>query len=185
MAAAVLFGAASCAKEDISSSIANGEQVEVTFTANLPELGTRAYGDGLTAKNLQYFVYEKNGNDLTQLNALCGTAGFTNRVAKVNLALIKGMTYVITFWADNNDAPYTFDGQTVSINYTNGNATNVNANDEKLDAFFGTKEFNPSVDTDTNVELRRPFAQPDGRDEKYRGCHPCPLARDALRKPAS
>ena len=158
MAAAVLLGAASCGKEDTTSSV-DGEQVEVTFTANLPELGTRAYGDGLTATNLQYFVYEKTDNGLTELSALRGETGFTKRVAKVNLALIKGMTYVITFWADNNDAPYTFDGQTVSINYTNGNATNVNANDEKLDAFFGTKEFNPSVDTDTNVELRRPFAQ--------------------------
>ena len=158
MAVAVLF-TTSCAKEDITSSIANGETVEVTFTANLPELGTRAYGDGLTATNLQYFVYEKTDNGLTELSALRGKTGFTKRVAKVNLALIKGMTYVITFWADNNDAPYTFDGQTVSINYTNENVTNVNANDEKLDAFFGTKEFNPSVDTDTNVELRRPFAQ--------------------------
>ena len=44
MAAAVLFGAASCVKEDISSSLAGGE-VEITFTANLADLGTRAIGD--------------------------------------------------------------------------------------------------------------------------------------------
>ena len=153
MAVAVLF-TTSCAKEDISSSIANGETVEVTFTANLPELGTRAYGDGLTATNLQYYVYEKTDNGLTELRDLRGTAGFTNRVAKVNLALIKGMTYTITFWADNNAAPYTFYGQTVTIDYSA-----VAANNENLDAFYGTKEFNPSVDTDTNVNLRRPFAQ--------------------------
>ncbi len=155
MAAAVLFGAASCTKEDISSSlVGNGQTVEVTFTANLPELGTRAYGDGLTAKTLQYFVYEKIGqNELKKLDALCGTTGIHGS-ATVNLALIKGMTYVITFWADNNNAPYSFDGKKVTIDYTA-----VDANDEELDAFYGTKEFNPSVDTDTNVELRRPFAQ--------------------------
>ncbi len=155
MAAAVLFGAASCTKEDISSSlVGNGQTVEVTFTANLPELGTRAYGDGLTAKTLQYFVYEKIGqNEFKKLDALCGTTGIEGS-ATVNLALIKGMTYVITFWADNNNAPYSFDGKKVTIDYTA-----VDANDEELDAFYGTKEFNPSVDTDTTVELRRPFAQ--------------------------
>ena len=158
MAAAVLFGAASCAKEDISSSIANGEQVEVTFTANLPELGTRAYGDGLTATNLQYYVYEKRSDGrLVELSDLCEKKGQAiSGSTTVRLALIKGMTYVITFWADNNNAPYTFDGQTVSIDYT----TNpVKANNEELDAFYGTKEFKPSVDTDTEVKLRRPFAQ--------------------------
>ena len=44
MAAAVLL-TASCAKEDISSTIGGGE-VEVTFTANLAGLGTRAIADG-------------------------------------------------------------------------------------------------------------------------------------------
>ena len=154
MAVAVLF-TASCAKEDISSSIAGGE-ANVTFTVDLPELGTRAYGDGLTATNLQYYVYEKlSDGSLKKLNELCQTDGQAiSGSTTVSLALIKGMNYVITFWADNNAAPYTFDGQTVRIDYTN-----VNANDEKLDAFYGTKEFNPSEDTDTRVELRRPFAQ--------------------------
>ena len=57
MAVAVLF-TTSCAKEDISSSIANGEQVEVTFTANLTSLGTRTYGDGAQVNTLRYFVFD-------------------------------------------------------------------------------------------------------------------------------
>ena len=58
MAVAVLF-TASCAKEDISSSIAGGE-ANVTFTVDLPELGTRAnnYGDGSQATTLRYYVYD-------------------------------------------------------------------------------------------------------------------------------
>ena len=155
MAVAVLF-TTSCAKEDISSSIANGETVEVTFTANLPELGTRTYGDGLTANNLKYYVYEQNADGTrTLLPQLCNEDGvYIKGSTTVNLALIKGMTYTITFWAANENAPYDFNGQTVTIDYSE-----VTANNENLDAFYGTKEFNPSVDTDTNVELRRPFAQ--------------------------
>ena len=155
MAVAVLF-TTSCAKEDISSSIANGETVEVTFTANLPELGTRAYGDGLTATNLQYYVYEKRSDGrLVELSDLCQKNGQAIiGSTTVRLALIKGMTYVITFWAANENAPYDFNGQYVTIDYSA-----VAANNENLDAFYGTKEFNPSVDTDTNVNLRRPFAQ--------------------------
>ena len=153
MAVAVLF-TASCAKEDISSTIGGGE-VEMTFTVDLPELGTRAYGDGLTATKLKYYVYEKRSDSsLVELRDLCQTSGQTiNGSTTVRLALIKGMNYVITFWAANDAAPYAFDGQNVDITYP------VAANAESLDAFYGTKEFNPSVDTDTRVELRRPFAQ--------------------------
>ena len=156
MAVAVLF-TASCAKEDISSSIVgNGEAVEVTFSANLPELGTR-YGEGESATNLQYFVYEKNADGtLTKLQDLCNTEAVINGSTTVHLVLIKGMTYCITFWADNTAAPYSFDGQKVTIDYTQ-----VKANDEKLDAFFGVvPSFNPADVNGTQVvELRRPFAQ--------------------------
>ena len=158
MAAAVLFGAASCAKEDISSSLAGGE-VEVTFTANLPELGTRAYGDGKSATNLQYYVYEQNTDGtLTPLPQLCEVNGVgISGSATVNLALIKGMTYTITFWAANNNAePYHFNGKEVNITYP------VAANAESLDAFYGVvTNFNPATATndDTKVDLVRPFAQ--------------------------
>ena len=62
MAVAVLF-TASCAKEDISSSIGGGE-VEVTFTANLAGLGTRAddktIGLGKHINVVYLGVYEHN-----------------------------------------------------------------------------------------------------------------------------
>ena len=106
MAVAVLF-TASCAKEDISSSIAGGE-VEVTFTANLQDLGSRAYGDAEEITTLRYYVFDKDGKPLAGLNtdntitAAAGTKFFS-----VPLVLIKGMTYKILFWADNGGDFYT------------------------------------------------------------------------------
>ena len=153
MAVAVLF-TASCAKEDISSSIGGGE-VEVTFTANLPELGTRAYGEAGHITTLHYFVYDQNGtlldfdgdgNSTTTIKA--------NQPAKVNLPLIKGMTYKLAFWADNGS--YNIANNVVSVNYGA-------ANNDSLDAFYALiEEFDPAKAEDqhkTSVTLNRPFAQ--------------------------
>ena len=156
MAAVIFFGAVSCAKEDISSSLAGGE-VEVTFTANLPELGTRAYGDGLNATLLRYYVYDANGAELEQLR---GVATTTNRTFSFTLPLIKGMTYDFVLWADKNvgdvDNPqgfYQFDGKIATINY------NGEANNNDRDAFCGFVDGFDPVRHDPHFELHRPFAQ--------------------------
>ena len=155
MAVAILL-TASCAKEEISTSIAGGE-VEVSFTANLADLGTRAYGDGTKANKLRYFVYDK-ANNQQPLSALCGEAPVNNGVATVHLVLIKGMTYELTFWADNSGLPYDFDGKVVTVDYNE-----VIANVEERDAFYAyIPEFNPANPEHkhkTNVTLTRPFAQ--------------------------
>ena len=153
MAVAVLF-TASCAKEDISSSIAGGE-VEVTFTANLPELGTRAYGDGDHITTLHYFVYDQNGTLLDFDGEGNSTTPISATVpAKVNLPLIKGMTYKLAFWADKN--AYNINGDVVTVEYGN-------ANDDTIDAFYALiEEFDPAKAEDqhkTSVTLNRPFAQ--------------------------
>ena len=125
MAVAVLL-TASCAKEEISSSIGGGE-VEVTFTASLPQLGTRAeYGTGAKVNTLRYYVYD--GNEY--LSELSGEEDIAVGVpTTVNLVLLKGMKYNITLWADCNKL-YNFDGQVVTVDYDN-----VVANDEERDAF--------------------------------------------------
>ena len=156
MAVAVLF-TTSCAKEDISSSIANGETVEVTFTANLPELGTRAetYGKGLHANKLFYNVYE-HGSD-TLLTALCGTETSSTGKFYVTIPMIKGMKYDIVFWAQNADCGYyTLEGKKVNVIY-NGK----DANDDTRDAFFYyVNEFDPTNPAGKDdVKLYRPFAQ--------------------------
>ena len=161
MAVAVLF-TASCAKEDISSSIGGGE-VEVTFTANFPELGTRTeYGTGAKVNTLRYYVYDSEGNALDGLNtnntitAADGTKHFT-----VNLVLIKGMTYNILFWADSNSGHYSV-GDNGIISVVNTDEHKINANDESRDAFYAAvKGFNPANATaeNTKIDLYRPFAQ--------------------------
>ena len=153
MAVAVLL-TASCAKEDIRSSIGGGE-VEVTFTANLQDLGSRAYGDGSEVNTLRFSVYDAvSGEKLTQL---CGEKSpiSASTPTTVNLVLLKGMKYNITFWADCNKL-YNFDGQVVTVDYDN-----VVANDEERDAFYAyVKEFDPAdANADTTIELYRPFAQ--------------------------
>ena len=178
VAAAVLFGAASCAKEDISSSIANGETVEVTFTANLPELGTRAIGEGESARTLKFFVYEYQNDEVigTYLSAVkiytadneVGTNVITSdsKFFNFSLSLIKGMKYNIVFWADKGtDSPYSVvEENGVPTGVISANYSNVDANDDTLDAFFGTlKEFDPAAaDAQARareIKLYRPFAQ--------------------------
>ena len=158
MAVAVLF-TASCAKEDISSSIGGGE-VEMTFTVDLPELGTRAntYGNGANATLLRYYVFDAaNG---AELEALRGTATRTSGNFTFTLPLLKGMKYHIALWADKNigtaDVPkgfYAFDGKVVTVNY-------VDANDNDRDAFYHYEpNFDPTDPRTTTFTLYRPFAQ--------------------------
>ena len=148
MAVAIICGTVSCAKEDISSSLAGGE-VEVTFTANLPELGTRAYGDGANANLLRYWVYDAaNGNlleDLSDQEPGSGTFTFT-------LPLIKGMTYDFVLWADKDGLYNVNDEGIVTVDY-------ANANNNDRDAFYGfVKGFDPLKST-PKFTLIRPFAQ--------------------------
>ena len=157
MAVAIIFGAVSCAKEDISSSLAGGE-VEVTFTANLPELGTRAYGEAERVNTLRYYVYDNNGTLLEGLsNTTTGVNIEVGKTTTVNLVLIKGMTYNILFWADSNNGYYSIGNGVVSLT----DIGNINANDESRDAFYAAvKGFNPAdANADTTIELYRPFAQ--------------------------
>ena len=178
MAVAVLF-TTSCAKEDISSSIANGETVEVTFTANLPELGTRAIiGEGEYATTLKFFVYEYQNDEVigTYLPAVklytaddeVGTNVITsdNKFFNFSLSLIKGMKYNIVFWADKGtDSPYSVvEENGIPTGVISADYSNVNANDDTLDAFFGAlKNFDPAAaDAQARareIKLYRPFAQ--------------------------
>ncbi len=163
MAVAVLF-TASCAKEDISSSIGGGE-VEVTFTANLPELGTRAYADGTNANILYYNVYDAATDTLLQVS---GSKELdADKLFIVNIPMLKGMTYDIVFWAENKDGGYyTLNGKEITVNFENGKK---DANDNKRDAFYAYVEnFDPTAaNADTTIELYRPFGQLNAATNDY------------------
>ncbi|MBQ7311105.1 MAG: hypothetical protein IJW88_06220, partial [Alistipes sp.] len=163
IAVAVLF-TASCAKEDISSSIGGGE-VEVTFSANLPELGTRAYADGTNAGILYYNVYDAATNEALPLisGSVKGSKVFT-----VNIPMLKGMTYDIVFWAqkEGNDY-YTLDGKELTVKF---DANKKNANDNDRDAFYAYVDgFKPDTaqNEDTQISLYRPFGQLNAATSDY------------------
>ncbi len=151
-ASAMLFTA--CSDEAVNAPV-EGESL-VTITTQLPaDLGTRTFGDGTTATNLTYAVYEAGQTDPRIIST--DEVTFSGLTATVNLRLANGKKYDIVFWADAPDAPYTFDAdaQTVNINY-NGITSNL----EKLDAFFANEK-NLQVNGTINktIQLKRPFAQ--------------------------
>ncbi|MGM9801962.1 MAG: DUF6562 domain-containing protein [Candidatus Limisoma sp.] len=149
-ASAMLFTA--CSDEAVNAPV-EGESL-VTITAQLPaDLGTRAFGDGTTATNLTYAVYEAGQTD----PRITGNATFVDLKTTVKLRLANGKKYDLVFWADAADAPYTFNAasQTVSINYDG-----VTSNLENRDAFFAHEDallVNGTINK--TIKLKRPFAQ--------------------------
>ena len=147
MAAAVL--ATSCAKE--LQDVATGDAT-VTFAVGTPEIATRAYSDGTTATELQYAVYDANGNYLQDLTG----SKEINISTTVELKLTTGNTYSVAFWADSQAAPYNVDFTTksVSVDYAG-----IKSNEENLDAFYAWYTFTVTGAQTETIELRRPFAQ--------------------------
>lgn len=156
-AAALAVLALGCNKEQVAvDGTPDGEEVGVTFTAELPGMQTKAIGDGLTAKNLIVEVYEdETGAAGTHIAALHQTATFTALKADVKFSLVKGKTYHFIFWAQADNAPYTLDAaaKTVAISYAG------EANDESRDAFYAVKTLKVQGPATEPVQLKRPFAQ--------------------------
>lgn len=157
LAAALAVLALGCNKEQVAvDGTPDGEEVGVTFTAELPGMQTKAIGDGLTAKNLTVEVYEdETGAAGTNIVALHQTATFTALKADVKFNLVKGKTYHFIFWAQADNAPYTLDAaaKTVAISYAG------EANDESRDAFYAVKTLKVQGPATEPVQLKRPFAQ--------------------------
>lgn len=161
IAAAALL-VTSC-NDEMDNGLKTGDDGTVTFTAQLPsEMGTRAFADGLTAKHLQYAVYEAGQSTPLKVfgdeTTVVGEAEMNNLKQTVSLKLTTGKTYDVIFWAADNSAkkPYTFDPltQTVKITYTN-----VYSNNDICDAFFKKETITVSGNQNVDVKLTRPFAQ--------------------------
>ena len=154
MMAVAAFGMllTSC-QNDLDFTPTTGETATVSFAVGTPDLATRAYSDGLTATQLQYAVYDANGNILDKLTKTNATI---NGSAKVELQLTTGNTYSVIFWAAAPDAPYDVDfaNKTMTVNY-NGAASN----DEARDAFYKYHTFTVTGAQTETIELKRPFAQ--------------------------
>ena len=98
---AALTLAASCQND--FDYVPNGEETaQVTFNVGTPEIATRAFSDGATARVLQYAVYDAEGNELTDLTV---TDAEIHGSTTVNLQLTTGNTYSVIFWAAAENAP--------------------------------------------------------------------------------
>ena len=154
MAVAILF-TASCAKEDISSTIGGGE-VEVTFTANLAGISTRAIADGTTVDRVYVAIFDATSK--AYLNELTLPEGYpvSNGQASMTVVLLKDKKYDLVFWAQKDGTgAYTLDlaNRKVKANY------DAPANNEARDAFFRIDNNWVAGVGSTTFELRRPFAQ--------------------------
>ena len=160
IAAAALL-VTSC-NDEMDNCLKTGDEGTVTFTAQLPsEMGTRAFADGLTAKHLQYAVYEAGQSTPLKVfgdeTTVVGEAEMVNLKKSVTLKLTSGKSYDVIFWADaTTDSPYTFNpaSQEVSVDYSK-----VNNNSDNCDAFFKKETITVSGNQSVDVKLTRPFAQ--------------------------
>ena len=158
-AAALLM--TSC-NDEMDNGLKTGDEGTVTFTAQLPsEMETRAFADGLTAKHLQYAVYEAGQSTPLKVfgdeTTVVGEAEMVNLKKSVTLKLTSGKSYDVIFWADaTTDSPYTFNpaSQEVSVDYSK-----VNNNSDNCDAFFKKEAITVSGNQSVDVKLTRPFAQ--------------------------
>ena len=166
LAAAIVFGAASCAKEN--SSVAPGQEVEVSFVADLGgTLGSRAIADGTTVDEVAWAIYEDGTT--TPLANLQGTLVLNNKQAQLDVRLVTGKTYDIAFFAYKAvEAAEAVKGVVDPVHYVvNWAEQSVTmkvdaspANDESRDCFWFV-EHNLKIDGPTNktFTLTRPLAQ--------------------------
>lgn len=173
----ILLGAAglllaSCSQDDLVNPGAN-EDGNTHITVTLPsDLGTRSFGNGLTAKTLNFALYDADNTASTPVTPLFeSTADFgTSLSTTVNLNLVTGKKYTILFFAQSaasmntaeegqaSNAVYTFDAanQTMTVDYTK--MTSANNNSDAYDCFYNNMTFTAGA-TDLSCTLTRPVAQ--------------------------
>jgi len=156
LVAIVSLLAVSCVQEDTSVTQPIGSEALVSIAVGNGS-ASRAIAQGEYTNELLYAVYDAEWKLLfTRDVELPATLTY-----KVEEKLLTGYTYHFVFWAQK-EGTYTPEwgtvGQvsvpTVTIDYTN-----VAANDDSRDAFFGQVEVAVQGTTNKSVELKRPFAQ--------------------------
>lgn len=158
---------AACQKENFGDATPAGQEVDVTLDLLAPQIGTKSYGDGTTAKTVYVHVYQQDADGkLTYIQPAAEGASLKTPSQSLTLnglkatystRLVTGQTYTFVFWAQADKAPYTYDteAQTITVNYAS-----AKGNDESRDAFYNVL---PNVKIEgaytASVQLARPFAQ--------------------------
>lgn len=157
---------AACQKENFGDATPAGQEVDVTLDLLAPQIGTKSYGDGKTVNKVFVHVYQQDADrNLKYIApATAGESATPSQVvdmiggaAKYSTRLVTGQTYTFVFWAQADNAPYTYDAEakTITVNYAS-----AKGNDESRDAFYNVL---PNVKIEgaytASVQLSRPFAQ--------------------------
>lgn len=86
-----------------TSCMGDGFRSDVTFTADLGGIESRAIADGTTVNQVAWAVYVDGSS--TPLKDMWGTMPLSNRQAELNLRLTTGRTYDIVFFAYYTENP--------------------------------------------------------------------------------
>ena len=158
---------AACQKENFGDATPAGQEVDVTLDLLAPQIGTKSYGDGTTAKTVYVHVYQQDAKGgLTYIQPAAEGASLKTPSQSLTLnglkatystRLVTGQTYTFVFWAQADKAPYTYDAEAKTITVDYASAV---GNDESRDAFYNVL---PNVKIEgaytASVQLARPFAQ--------------------------
>ena len=152
--AAMTVLAGACAKEN--EQLAGPSNV--TFEIDNPVAVTKAIGDGKTAKQLYYQVFDAAGNPIAGLPVQKKT--LSSLKTTVSFQLIKDQTYNFIFWAQTpEDGYYTIDGAE-GLKKIIADYEGKKSNDENFDAFYAVeKALTINGPITKTVTLKRPFAQ--------------------------
>ena len=158
---------AACQKENFGDATPAGQEVDVTLDLLAPQIGTKSYGNGTTAKTVYVHVYQQDAHGgLTYIQPAEEDASLKTPSQSLTLnglkatystRLVTGQTYTFVFWAQADNAPYTYNTGTKTITVDYEHAA---GNDESRDAFYNVL---PNVKIEgaytASVQLARPFAQ--------------------------
>jgi hypothetical protein len=129
---------------------------EVTIYVETPEIVSRAYGDGTSATDLYYGIYDAQGNLVSAISKIDDSSKEEINISKtLNLNLVTGNTYSMILWADNAD-------DVCDVDFANKVMTfnPVKANLEAYDAFYAYEApFKVEGNMSKTIKLYRPFAQ--------------------------
>lgn len=169
--AAIAMVATSCTKEQTTTSVPLGEEVTVTFTADLGAIESRAIADGLKVNEVAWAIYLEGAAE--PLADLKGVLPINNKQGVLEVRLVTGKSYDLAFFAYSteqaaseqvngvNPTPsyYAVDWNTksITVEYPDGQIAN---DTDKRDCFWhvekGLKVEGPVNKTFT---LHRPLAQ--------------------------
>ena len=149
-----------CSSEEPAVETA-GAKSTVAVELQLPDGLQSRYGEGTTATDLTYAVYEHGKKEALAVctggaDATIGKATMSGLKTTITLQLTTGKEYDFVFFAAAPNSIYSFDkaDQTVTANYTG-----LKANEESLDAFFNTTTYKVVGNATISAKLYRPFAQ--------------------------